>query len=93
MFSMIFVTIYCCTSVKSQATETKRILLKYLINTTRKGQNLKIWNLIHHVELTGLNLSCGMFEFDWKILFTYFCQVFTYATILIQFDASMIERN
>lgn len=70
MFSMIFVTIYCCMTVKNQETESKRILLRALSRKSVKKQSIKVWNLIHQIELSGLNLSCGMFEFDWKILFT-----------------------
>lgn len=73
MFSLIFVTIYCCMTVKNQEIETKKILLRNLIQKPGKRQNFKIWNLIHQVELSGLNLSCGMFEFDWKIVFTVSC--------------------
>lgn len=69
MFGMVLMTIYCFMAVKAEEIETMKILYKFSSKKLKKGQNLRIWNLIHQIELSKLSFSCGMFAFDWKLLF------------------------
>lgn len=69
MFAMVLVSVYCCVAVKTEKNKTLHILQNFWFNRTNNRQRIKVWNLINHIEVSGMDLSCGMYLFDWKMLF------------------------
>lgn len=69
MFVLVFAVIYCCMTLKNQEKATLKVLQKFAIYKSQKKATIKVLNLAKQIEISSLNLTCGMFVFDWKILF------------------------
>lgn len=69
MLILVIAITCCCMELKKQENEALNILHKFSIIKMKRKSKIKIENLAEQIELSSLSFSCGMFKFDWEIIF------------------------